>query len=68
MACPEQKPLPLAFRISDLDVVVAVGVRECGVNLLDEFLVLGVGLLGPVERDFRYGALLFEDDPFACLC
>ena len=67
MACPEQKPLPVGLQDQDLDVVVAVGVPQRVVDLLDLLLVLGVRLLGPVQRDFRDGAVLFVNDPFASL-
>ena len=40
-----------------LDVVVTVGVQQRSVDLLDLLLVLGIRLLGPVQRDLRNGAL-----------
>jgi hypothetical protein len=59
----------LAVRLQhqDLDVIVAVGVEQCGINFLGQLLVLRIGLLRPVERDLRDRAVLLVDDALAGL-
>jgi hypothetical protein len=64
---PRAEALAVGLQNKDLDVVVAVGVPQRVVDLLDLFLVLRVGLLRPVQRDLRDGAVLFEDDSLAGL-
>ena len=59
--------LAVGLQDQHLDVVVAVGIAKCVVDLLDVLLVLGVRLLGPVQRDLRDGPFLLVDDPFAGL-
>src|SRR4029077_13611817 len=59
--------LPVGLQDKHLDVIVAVRVPQRVVDLFDLLLILGVRLLGPVERDFRYSALLFVDYPFVGL-
>ena len=50
-----------------LDVVIAVGIKQRGVDFLGQLLVLGVGLLGPIQRDLRDGTFFFVDDALAGL-
>ena len=64
---PGAEALAVGLQDQHLDVVVAVGVQQRGVDFLGQLLVLGVGLLGPVERDPRDRPFFFVDDSLAGL-
>jgi hypothetical protein len=59
--------LAVGLENQNLDVVVAVGVQQRGVDFFGQLLVLGVRLLRPVQRDLRDGPLFLVDDSFAGL-
>ena len=64
---PGAEALAVGLQHQHLDVVVAVGIEQRGVDFLGQLLVLGVGLLGPVERDLRDGPFFLVDDALAGL-
>ena len=64
---PGAESLAVGLQHQNLDVVVAVGIQQCGVDFFGQLLILGVGLLGPVEDDLRDRPVFLVDDSFAGL-
>ena len=59
--------LAVGLEHQNLDVVVAVGIQQRGVDFFGQLLVLGVCLLRPVQRDLRDRPVFLIDDPLASL-
>jgi hypothetical protein len=64
---PGAESLAISLQHQNLDVVVAVGIQQCGVDFFGQLLVLGVGLLRPVEGDLRDRPVFLVDDSLAGL-
>ncbi len=64
---PRAESFAIRLQHQNLDVVVAVGIQQCGVDFFGQLLVLGVRLLRPVQRDLRDRPIFLVDDPLASL-
>jgi hypothetical protein len=61
---PAAEALAVGFEDHDLDLFVAVGLVQAGVDFLDQSRIFGVGLVGPVEDDPRDRRFTFVDNGF----